>query len=76
MFRGIAVIQRLRNRREIVLFYNAVQLYAKTAVNKIKTIALKTASIMAAGAPEVESNPIILEEGVRCPPFRDENGGV
>lgn len=54
----------------------AVQLYAKAAVNKIKTIALKTASIMAAAAPEAESNPIILEEGVRCPPFRDENGGV
>jgi hypothetical protein len=58
----------------------AVQISTSTAVTPFqkksaKALPMTTASVAAAVVP-VTANAVILEEGVRCPPFVDVNGGV
>lgn len=82
---GLKIYNGLNKKMQVVFVLVGVDKDAKNINGKavmVKAAVAKTGSnkVMTSAAVTTNSGndgePVILEEGVRCPPFADDNGGV
>lgn len=79
---GLRIYNGLNKKNQVVYVLVGVDKNAKNINGKaiqLKNAVSKTsnsAMMMTASTTVVAPEPVILEEGMRCPPFNDDNGGV